>query len=102
MLVGAWWAHSHESDRSSPSTIKPENPSMKTATVANAKSHLSSLLAAVEAGEEVVITRRGRPIARLVPEPGTACNWDTLEAWVESGPPASGITVAELREQDLL
>ncbi|MBP8289100.1 MAG: type II toxin-antitoxin system prevent-host-death family antitoxin, partial [Chromatiaceae bacterium] len=55
---------------------------MKTATVANAKSHLSSLLADVEAGEVVVLTRRGRPIARLVPEPETACNWDALEAWV--------------------
>ncbi len=75
---------------------------MKTATVANAKSHLSSLLADVEAGEEIIITRRGRPIARLVPEPGAAFNWDTLEAWVESGPPAPGVTVAQLREQDLL
>jgi prevent-host-death family protein len=75
---------------------------MKTATVANVKSHLSSLLADVEAGEEIVITRRGRPIARLIPEPGAACNWDALEAWVESGPPAPGGTVAELREQDIL
>ncbi|MGB7552715.1 MAG: type II toxin-antitoxin system prevent-host-death family antitoxin [Chromatiaceae bacterium] len=75
---------------------------MKTATVANAKSHLSSLLADVEAGEVVVLTRRGRPIARLVPEPETACNWDALEAWVASGPATPGITVAELREQDRL
>ncbi len=75
---------------------------MKTATVASAKSHLSSLLADVEAGEVVVITRRGRPIARLVSEPVTACNWDAVEAWVASGPPAPGVTVAQLREQDLL
>lgn len=34
----------------------------------DAKTHLSSLLDKVEAGEEVVITRHGRPIARLVPE----------------------------------
>ena len=33
----------------------------------SAKTHLSRLLARVEAGEEVVITRRGKPIARLVP-----------------------------------
>jgi prevent-host-death family protein len=33
-----------------------------------AKTHLSELLAAVERGEEVRITRRGRPIARLVPD----------------------------------
>ena len=32
-----------------------------------AKTHLSALLEAVEAGEEVLITRRGKPVARLVP-----------------------------------
>jgi prevent-host-death family protein len=32
-----------------------------------AKTHLSELLVAVEAGEEVLITRRGKPVARLVP-----------------------------------
>ncbi|MCG8556513.1 MAG: type II toxin-antitoxin system Phd/YefM family antitoxin [Proteobacteria bacterium] len=32
-----------------------------------AKSHLSRLLARVAQGEEVVIARSGRPIARLVP-----------------------------------
>lgn len=31
-----------------------------------AKTHLSALLDRVEAGEEVVITRHGRPVARLV------------------------------------
>ena len=36
-------------------------------TVAQAKTQLSSLLDAVEAGEAVVITRRGKPIAELVP-----------------------------------
>ena len=30
-----------------------------------AKTHLSELLAAVEAGEEITITRRGRAVARL-------------------------------------
>ena len=35
-------------------------------TVAEAKTQLSSLLDAVEAGEAVVITRRGKPIAELV------------------------------------
>ena len=32
-----------------------------------AKTHLSKLLERVEAGEEVVIARAGRPVARLVP-----------------------------------
>jgi prevent-host-death family protein len=32
-----------------------------------AKTHLSELLAEVEAGASVIITRRGKPVARLVP-----------------------------------
>ncbi|TCH97019.1 type II toxin-antitoxin system Phd/YefM family antitoxin [Roseococcus sp. SYP-B2431] len=32
-----------------------------------AKTHLSALLDRVERGEEVTITRRGQPVARLVP-----------------------------------
>ena len=35
--------------------------------VHEAKTHLSRLLMQVAAGEEVVITRSGRPVARLVP-----------------------------------
>ncbi len=34
--------------------------------VHQAKTHLSRLLAQVEAGEEVVVARRGKPVARLV------------------------------------
>ncbi len=33
-----------------------------------AKTHLSSLLDKVEAGEEIVITRHGKSVARIVPE----------------------------------
>ncbi|HLY89360.1 MAG TPA: type II toxin-antitoxin system prevent-host-death family antitoxin [Acetobacteraceae bacterium] len=33
-----------------------------------AKTHLSELLDRVERGEQIVITRHGRPVARLVPE----------------------------------
>ncbi len=39
---------------------------MPTVTVHAAKTHLSKLLAAVEAGEEVIIQRGRTPIARLV------------------------------------
>ena len=40
---------------------------MATVNVHEAKTHLSRLLAQVEAGEEVVIARNGKPVARLVP-----------------------------------
>ena len=40
---------------------------MKVVNVRQAKAQLSRLLAQVEAGEEVLIARRGEPVARLVP-----------------------------------
>ena len=40
---------------------------MTTVNVREAKTHLSRLLAQVEAGQEVVIARNGLPVARLVP-----------------------------------
>lgn len=40
---------------------------MRTVNVHEAKTHLSRLLEAVEAGEEVLIARAGRPVARLAP-----------------------------------
>lgn len=40
---------------------------MKTLNVHEAKTQLSSLLDDVEQGEEVVIARYGKPIAKLVP-----------------------------------
>ena len=40
---------------------------MKTINIHEAKTHLSRLLEAVEAGEELVIARAGKPIAKLIP-----------------------------------
>jgi prevent-host-death family protein len=42
---------------------------MKPAKVSEVKAGLSAYLARVKRGEEVVITERGRPIAKLVPIP---------------------------------
>lgn len=36
-----------------------------------AKTHLSELLDRVEGGDRIVITRHGKPVAQLVPLPGT-------------------------------
>ncbi|MHB1616982.1 MAG: type II toxin-antitoxin system Phd/YefM family antitoxin [Metallibacterium sp.] len=44
---------------------------MKTVPVYEAKNRFSELLAAVEQGETVSITRRGAPVARLIAEPAT-------------------------------
>ena len=45
---------------------------MRSLSVAQAKAHLSALLDAVEAGEDVEITRRGKPVARLTAPPAHA------------------------------
>lgn len=45
----------------------PIMPTMRTVNVHEAKTHLSRLLEAVEAGEEVLIARAGKPVARLAP-----------------------------------
>ena len=38
---------------------------MRTVSVAEAKAHLSELLNSVESGNDILITRHGRPIARV-------------------------------------
>lgn len=48
-----------------------------------AKTHLSELLAAAEAGESVTITRRGTPVARLVPASGSAARASALRRLAE-------------------
>ena len=40
---------------------------MSTVTLADDKAHLSHLIDQVGAGNEVVITRRGKPVARITP-----------------------------------
>ena len=40
-----------------------------TVSVAAARNRLTELIRAVEAGEKVVITRHGRPVAQLAPAP---------------------------------
>ena len=44
---------------------------MRLIGLAQAKAQLSALLDAVASGDEVVITRRGKPVARLVREGST-------------------------------
>ena len=78
---------------------------MKTANIAEAKSHFSALLADVEAGEEVVITRRGKPVARIVPELTSASpvfDLAALRAFVQAQPCRESLSVADMRAQDLL
>jgi prevent-host-death family protein len=61
---------------------------MVTVSLAEAKAQLSSLLDRVEAGETVLITRRGRPIASLsgVPAPRKPIDFEALKKFRNSMP----------------
>ena len=58
---------------------------MKSVGAYEAKTHLPALLDRVERGEEICITRNGRPVARLVPE-------------AASLPPDVRAVIAEIKE----
>jgi prevent-host-death family protein len=70
---------------------------MTACTVAEAKAHLSELLARVEGGEELVITRRGRPVAQLSPirPVRRSVDWQAIRAFRESTG-AAGTPAVEL------
>lgn len=56
---------------------------MKTVRVSELKASLSRFLAYVKRGEEVIVTERGLPIARLVPLTGPAPDEDARLASLE-------------------
>jgi prevent-host-death family protein len=53
----------------------------KSVGVHEAKTHLSRLLADVAGGEEVVITRRGEPVASLVPVSQSSARRLGIDRW---------------------
>lgn len=58
---------------------------MRVAGVAELKARLSSYLASVKQGEEVTVTDRGKPIARLVPLDPGAVGHDRLQELARRG-----------------
>ena len=54
--------------------------------VHDAKSQLSKLIAAAEAGEDVVIARKGKPAVRLVPVKPGGFQFDALANLVDAVP----------------
>ena len=61
---------------------------MKTYNIHQAKTHLSRLLEAAAAGEEIVIAKAGKPMARLV---GMAAS---------AGPRVLGVLAGQVRESE--
>ena len=77
---------------------------MNTVNLADAKAHLSELVAQAELGEAVCITRRGKPVARLAPVdvPLRPINLAALQALTSSMPKqdeAAGDFVRQMRDE---
>lgn len=67
-----------------------------------AKNTLGSLLDLVERGEEVVITRRGKPVARLVRETGAFDRETARRAAADMIANSKGAKLAGLKLKDII
>lgn len=74
---------------------------MQTMTLAATKAQLSAVVDQVQNGEEVVITRRGRPVARIVvagQTPPADARWiDALAPFVDAQKTTTDNSVAAMR-----
>ena len=77
---------------------------MRKIGIFEARTQLSQLVQAVEAGEDVVLTRHGKPVARLVSAAGESTQWSAA-GWANElrhyrhgrdHGPVAGATLAEL------
>lgn len=74
---------------------------MKTATVRDLRNKYTSLLSWIGAGEEIVITQRGKAIARLIPEQSGASeqvDWSESPAVKRDRSKERRLTAKESRE----
>jgi prevent-host-death family protein len=82
--------------------IEPTLHEMRSLNVAQAKAQLSALLVAVESGEDVEITRRGIPVARLTratEQPAAGFDLEAFLAATRAQPLHKGHTAATLLEE---
>jgi prevent-host-death family protein len=75
---------------------------MKEVGAFEAKSRFGQLLDWVEAGDEVVITRRGKVVARLVPPAGAVNREAGIEAAARIRARRRGVTLGGLKIKDLV
>ena len=64
---------------------RKENP-MQTVNIHEAKTHLSRFVDQAAAGEEIIIARAGKPVARLVPLVPVACACLLYTSWASFRP----------------
>jgi len=67
-----------------------------------AKTHLSELLEKVEGGEEIIITKHGTPVAKLVPVKKEASTGQRAAAIGRIQKLSTGLSLAGLKIKDLI
>lgn len=67
-----------------------------------AKTHLAKLLEKVEAGEEIIITKHGAPVAKLVPVKKELSTEQRLAAIERIQQLATGLSLGGLMVKDLI
>lgn len=77
---------------------------MRTVGAYEAKAHFAELLREIEAGETIIVTRHGVPIARLMPigkaaDDAAAAMEELIRFRRERRPTLDGITLRELIEE---
>jgi|GEM_PF-2651579 len=72
---------------------------MLTVGTFNLKTHLSAWLARVEAGEEVIITKRGKAVARIIPEVGKKDEIIRRIKQLSEGATLNGLSWKDLRDE---
>ncbi|HWA90809.1 MAG TPA: type II toxin-antitoxin system Phd/YefM family antitoxin [Rhizomicrobium sp.] len=78
---------------------------MRNVSIADAKAQLSELVERAEAGDQICITRRGKPVAKLAPieRPRKQIDFDALKAFTDSLPKqreSAGAFVRRMRDED--
>lgn len=69
--------------------------------IAEAKAHLSDLIARAEAGETILISRRGTPIVELraIQQPRQSLDVEALRGFITTLPPTPAGTVEAMRDE---
>ena len=80
---------------------------MKHVVVTNEDSSLSELLDLVEAGETISIMRRGRTVARMVPDQAARTPippdfWDEIDRIATPQKESAGVFMRRMRDENLL
>jgi prevent-host-death family protein len=75
---------------------------MREIALYEAKNRLSELIDRVLAGEEIVITRRGKAVARLTPPADDAASQRAADAIERLRASRQGVTLGRLKSRDLI